>query len=121
MSMSPAHTVRWPARRCLLSSIASAGMVPAPHIGSSNTISGPNPASRTIAAATVGRSDAGRCSALYVRCRMVRSVRRTPHTAVVPLIVSQISTEAFSSAGFHDAGKMPPRPWASAPRASVRM
>ena len=44
---------------------------------------GPMPASRTIAAATVGRNDAAMCSSLYVRCRIVRSERRTPQTAVL--------------------------------------
>ena len=43
---------------------ASARMVPAPHIGSSTACRGFTSASRTIAAATVGRSDAGTCSSL---------------------------------------------------------
>ncbi len=82
---------------------------------------GPMPASRAIAAATVGRSDAATWSSLYVRCRMVRSDSRSPHTAVLPVMPSQISSQAFSSsAGTHPAGTNPCRPSAIASRASTR-
>src|SRR5579884_853053 len=78
-------------------SARSMGMVPAPQSGSRTISPGVICDSQHIAAATVGRSDAGRCSRLYVRCRMVASLRRSPISASLPLSQSQNSASASSS------------------------
>ena len=64
LSRSPPHTAakRIPSARA--SSSTSARIVPAPHIGSSTTWRALIWASRAIAAATVGRKEAGKCSSL---------------------------------------------------------